>query len=60
MAYGDIKDLARRTAAGIQYYKTKHLILHLKVFKRPKNDGCQRGLASIVYKSFLIKKGLLE
>ena len=49
MAYGDFKDLARRTASD--------KILRDKAFniaKNPKYDGYQRGFASIVYK-FLIK-----
>ena len=47
MAYGDFKDLARRTAS--------HKSLRDKAFnvaKNPKYDGYQRGLASIVYKIF--------
>ena len=47
MAYGDFKDLAKRTAA----YK----VLRDKEFniaKGPKYDGYQRGLASMVYKFF--------
>ena len=47
MAYGDFKDLAKRIAAD--------KVLRDKAFniaKDPKYDGCQRGLASIVYKSF--------
>ena len=43
MAYGDFKDLVRRTA------------LREKVFniaKNPKYDGYQRGLASMIYKIF--------
>ena len=47
MAYGDFKDLKRRTASD--------KILRDKVFiiaKNPKYDGYQRGLASIVYKFF--------
>ena len=47
MAYGDLKDLARRTASD--------KILRDKVFniaKNPKYDGCQRGLAAMVYKFF--------
>ena len=47
MAYGDFKDLARRTAA----YK----VLEDKTFniaKDPKYDRYQRGLASMVYKFF--------
>ena len=47
MAYGDFKDLARRT--------TSDKILRDKAFniaKNPKYDGYQRGLASTVYKFF--------
>ena len=47
MAYGDFKDLKRRTASD--------KILRDKAFniaKNPKYDGCQRGLASMVYKFF--------
>ena len=47
MAYGDFKDLNRRT--------TSDKILRDKAFniaKNPKYDGYQSGLASIVYKSF--------
>ena len=47
MAYGDFKDLNRRTAAD--------KILHEKTFniaKNPKYDGYQRGFTSIVYKFF--------
>ena len=47
MAYGDFKDLTRRTASD--------KILHGKAFniaKNPKCDGYQRGLASMVYKFF--------
>ena len=49
MAYGDFKDLARRTASD--------KLLRDKVFniaKNPKYDGYQRGLASMADK-FLIK-----
>ena len=49
MAYGDFKDLARRTASD--------KVLRDKAFnitKNPKYDGYQRGLATMVYK-FLIK-----
>ena len=45
MAYGDFKDLAKRTAAD--------KVLRDKTFniaKDPKYDGYQRGLASMVYK----------
>ena len=47
MAYGDFKDIKRRTAS----YK----ILRDKAFniaKNPKFGGCQKGLASMVYKFF--------
>ena len=47
MAYGDFKDLARRTASD--------KILRDKAFniaKNPKYEGYQRGLASMVYKLF--------
>ena len=47
MAYGDFKDLKRRTAADN--------LLRDKAFniaKNPKYDGYQGGLASMVYKFF--------
>ena len=47
MAYGDFKDLAKRTDAD--------KVLREKAFnfaKDPKYDGYQRGLASMVYKFF--------
>ena len=47
MAYGDFKDLERRTAF--------HKVLRDKVLniaKNPKYDGYQRWLASMVYKFF--------
>ena len=47
MAYGDFKDIKRRTASD--------KILRDKAFniaKSPKYDGYQRGLASMVYKFF--------
>ena len=47
MAYGEFKDINRRTASDI--------ILRDKAFnitKNPKYDGYQRGLASMVYKFF--------
>ena len=50
MAYGDFKDLARRTAAD--------KVLRDKAFaiaKHPKNDGYQRGLASM-FINCLIKR----
>ena len=46
-AYGDFKDLPRRTAS--------HKVLRDKAFniaENPKYDGYQRGLGSMVYKSF--------
>ena len=45
MAYGDFKDLAKRTAAD----KVLRDIA-FNIGKDPKFDGCQRGLASMVYK----------
>ena len=47
MAYGDYKDSVRRAASDN--------VLRDKAFnitKNPKKDGCQRRLASMVYKSF--------
>ena len=47
MAYGDFKDLQRRTGSD--------KILRDKAFniaKNPKFDRCQRGLVSMVYKYF--------
>ena len=47
MAYGDFKDLKKRTAAD--------KVLRDKTFniaKNPKYDGYQRGLATMVYKFF--------
>ena len=54
MAYGYFKDLNRRTIAD--------KVLRDEIFnidKNPKYDGYQRGLASMVYKSF-DKKRLVE
>ena len=48
MAYGDFKDLARRTASD-KVLRDKAFI----IAKNPKYDGYQRGLASMVYKFFL-------
>ena len=45
MAYGDSKDLTRRTAFD-KILRDKTFILA----KNPKYDGYQRGLASMVYK----------
>ena len=47
MAYGDFKDLTRRTASD-KIFREKAF----NIAKNPKYDGCQRGLASIVYKLF--------
>ena len=47
MAYGDFKDLTKRTASD--------KVLRDKAFntaKNPKYDGYQRGLASMVYNCF--------
>ena len=55
MAYGDFKDIARRTASD--------KVLRDKAFdvaKNPKYDGHQRGLASMVYKFFDKKSALLS
>ena len=41
MAYGDFKDLARRTASEMASFN---------ISKNPKYDGYQRGLASMVFK----------
>ena len=49
MAYGDFKDLTKRTAAD-KVLKDKAF----NIAKNPKYHGYQRGLASMVYK-FLIK-----
>ena len=54
MAYGDFKDLHRRTASD--------KILHDKKFniaKNPKYDGYQRQLTSMVYELFHKKKLLV-
>ena len=47
MAYGDFKDLAKRTAADKVLRDEA-----LNIDKDPKYDGYQRGLASMVYKFF--------
>ena len=47
MAYGDFKDLIRRTASD-KILGDKAL----NIAKNPKYDGHQRGLASMVYKCF--------
>ena len=47
MAYGDFKDLKRRTTSD-QILKDKAF----NIAKNPKYDGYQRGLASMVYNFF--------
>ena len=47
MAYGDFKDLARRTASD-KILKDKAF----NIAKNPKYEGYQRGLASMVSKLF--------
>ena len=47
MSYGDFKNLTRR-AASDKALKDKTFT----IAKNPKYDGCQRGLASMVYKFF--------
>ena len=50
IASGDFKSLARRTASDKIFCDKA-----FDIAKNPKNDGYQRGLASIVYK-FFVKK----
>ena len=47
MTYGNFKDLTRRTASD-KVLRDKAF----KIAKNPKYYGCQRGLASMVYKFF--------
>ena len=47
MAYGDFKYLARRNQSD-KVFRDKAF----EIAKNPKYDGCQRSLASIVYKFF--------
>ena len=47
MAYGDFKDLARKTASD-KVLRDKGF----NIAKNPKHDGYQRGLASVVYNFF--------
>ena len=47
MAYGDFKDLTRRTASDKMLCGKA-----FNIAKNPKYDGYQRGLASVVYKFF--------
>ena len=53
MAYGDFKDLKRRTASD-KVLRDRAL----NIAKNPEYDGHQRGVASMVYK-FLDKKSAL-
>ena len=54
MAYGDFKDLKRRTAAD-NVFRDKAF----NIAKNPKYDGYQRGLASMVY-NFCDKKTVVS
>ena len=54
MAYRDFKDLARRTASD-KILKDKAF----NIAKHSKYDGCQRGLASMIYKFFDKKSAIL-
>ena len=47
MAYGDFKDLKKRTASD-KILRDKAL----NIVKNPKYDGYQRGVASMVYRLF--------
>ena len=47
MAYGNFKDLTRRTASD-KFLCNKAL----SIAKNPKYDGNQRGIASFIYKFF--------
>ena len=47
MAYGDFKDLAKRTASD-KFLRDKAF----NIAKNPKHDGSQRDLTSVVYKYF--------
>ena len=62
MTYGDFKDLTRRTASDKALCDKA-----FNIAKNPKNDGYQRGLASMVYDIFckkiqvvLLKKRLFK
>ena len=48
MAYGDFKDLARRTTSETKHLRNKAF----NIAKNPKYHRYQRGLASMVYKCF--------
>ena len=47
MAYGHFKDLTRRTTSD-EIFRHKAF----SIAKNPKYDGCQRGIASMIYKLF--------
>ena len=49
MAYGDFKDLNRRTASN-KILRDKAI----NISKNPKYDGDQRGLVSMIYKKLLV------
>ena len=49
MAYGKSKDLTKRTQSD-KVLKDKAF----KIASDPKYDGCQRGIASMVYKDILV------
>ena len=55
MAYGKSKDLLKRTQSD-KVLRDKEF----KIASDPKYDGCQRGLASMVYKFFHKKSALLN
>ena len=55
MAYGDFKDLTRRTASD-KFLRDQAF----NIAKNPKYDGYQRGLASMVYKFFNNKSASLS
>ena len=55
MAYGEFKDLARRTASDA-FLRDKAF----NIAKNPKYDGYQRGLASMVYNFFDKKSASLQ
>ena len=54
MAYGDFKDLARRTASD-KFLRDKAF----DIAKHPKYDGYQKGIAFMVYKLFNKKSASL-
>ena len=54
MAYGDFKNLSRRTASDKRFCDKA-----LNIAKNPEYDGCQSGLSSMLYNIFDKKKLLL-